>query len=97
VDVKQSIGVMLIGLLFGLFGLVFAGNLFGVADEHARNVFNRTKWIRQSPPWKWAVDPDPQKELRGTRVWVRVHGAIFMLAGIAILSAGTVALINALA
>ena len=95
--VKQSIGIVFIGLLLGFFGLVFAGNLFGVADEHARNIINSTKWMSQTPPWKWVVDLDPQRELRRTQVWVRIPAAILMLAGIVILIVGAVALIGALA
>jgi hypothetical protein len=95
-SIKQSIGTMLMGLLLGGFGWVFAANLFGVADELASKAFQQTRWMRRTPPWKWLTNPDPEKEFNRVKIWARVPGVGFILVGTALLIAGAVNLMNAL-
>ena len=95
-SVKESIGVIGMGLLLGGFGSVFLLNLFGVADEMGERAYRQSAGIRGIAPWKWIAAPDEHRDLLRSVRWARATGAGFALVGFVILAFGAVDLVRAL-
>ena len=95
-SVKESLGLIGMGLLLGGVGSVFLLNLFGVADEMGERTYRQSAWMGRVAPWKWIASPDEHRDLLWAKRWARVPGAGFVLVGVVGLAFGTVGLVQAL-
>jgi hypothetical protein len=91
-DVKEALAAIGIGLLFGWLGLILVADIFGVADEHAAGM------ARQSRRWPGLYGP-PQSTEQVKRSFAFLLGRYlagggFILAGLAIITAGVVSLVR---
>jgi hypothetical protein len=74
VSVKESIGLIGMGLLLGGFGSLFLLNLFGVADEMGERAYRQSAWMRGIPPWKSMASPAEHQKLLWSRRSARAPG-----------------------
>lgn len=81
--ILRSIALFGYGLLVGFTGLVWVANLFGVADEHHRQIA-RSLWKRG---W-YATEREASEQT--SEVGRYVAGVGFMLAGIALAVGGVI-------
>lgn len=96
-DAKNALGTLLLGLLLGGVGLVFAANLFGVAGRQARDSHASGQRLRRFALGRAAgPEPDPERAQRFSFRGVRTVGAIWALIGLMIAVRGGFLLIAAL-
>ncbi len=76
---QRGLALIGFGLLIGFFGLIWVANLFGVADEHARQIAQSrlNRWFRGFDMTAEEVKGGP-----GFKVGRYAGGAVFMMAGL---------------
>lgn len=84
--VQQGLGLVGFGLLLTFVGLVWAANLFGVADEHARRIA-RSSFRRELPVEEATRD-------RAILLGRYVAGVGFMLFGLVFIVSGVLYLLS---
>ncbi|WP_262287473.1 hypothetical protein [Micromonospora sp. MA102] len=89
--IQQGLGLLGFGLLLGFFGLIQMVNLFGVVDEHARQ-------IGRSPLTRWVEGREvPAEEIRRRDGFVLgryIVGTGFLLVGLLAVGGGIVFLVT---
>jgi hypothetical protein len=88
---QQGLGSIAFGLLLGFFGLIQMMNLFGVVDEHARQ-------MGRSPLTRWAEGREvPAEEIKrrdGFILGRYIVGTGFLLVGLLVVGGGIVLLVT---
>ncbi|SBT54271.1 hypothetical protein [Micromonospora narathiwatensis] len=90
--ILRGLGAIGFGLLLGFVGLIWVANLFGVADEHARQIARSSlrRWVEGRE-----VSPGEMKQEPGFVLGRYISGIGFMLVGLFIIGGGIVYLITA--
>lgn len=88
--VQRGLALIGFGLLIGFVGLIWVANLFGVADEHARQIAESRLKRRL-----WGIDQTPaeMKSDLGFKLGRYVSGIGFMLVGLLAIGGGIVYLV----
>jgi hypothetical protein len=88
--IQQGLGLIGFGLLLGFVGLIWVANLFGVADEQARQ-------MARSPMTRWMegreVPPEEMKRHGAFALGRYIFGIGLMLFGLLFIGSGVVDLI----
>ena len=90
--IGRSLAVIGFGLLWGFFGLIWVANLFGVAEEHARQILRRRVHQGRTPWYGGEYNLTEPLENPGIKVGRYLAGGGFMLVGLAVVVAGVVSL-----
>ena len=91
-EVREGLAAIGIGLLFAWLGLIFVGNLFGVADEFAAQLARQSQRSpgRYGPP----QTTEQMKQSLGFFIARYLAGGGFILGGLAFITGGVVNLLR---